>query len=142
MSSRPLAAAAVAAVLFVAIQLVPYRVDTPPVEANPAFADPAVESLARRACYDCHSHETVTPWYGRIAPVSWYVTHHVREGREHLNFSRWNVDQHDADEMADAVREGWMPPGYYTRLHPEARLIDAEKATLAAGLEALPAPGR
>ena len=48
-----------------------------------------IENLLRNACYDCHSYETEYPWYAEVAPVSWWLDHHVEEGREHLNFSTW-----------------------------------------------------
>ena len=48
-----------------------------------------VEALLKSACYDCHSNQTVYPWYANVAPVSWWLQHHVDEGREHLNFSVW-----------------------------------------------------
>jgi hypothetical protein len=70
-------------------------------------------------------------------PVSqWVVRHHVEEGREHLNLSQLDRPQRDADEAGEAIREGEMPPAYYTLTHPEARLTDAEKEALAAGLDA------
>jgi hypothetical protein len=63
------------------------------------------------------------------------VTNDVLGGRHQLNFSEWDRPQDDADEAAEAVREGWMPLGIYLPLHPEARLSEAEKAQLAAGLD-------
>jgi hypothetical protein len=57
-------------VLLVAIQLVPVDRTNPPVEEE-APASPEVRAVLRRACYDCHSNETVWPWYSRVAPMSW-----------------------------------------------------------------------
>jgi mono/diheme cytochrome c family protein len=121
-----------------AIQLVPYGRDhsNPPVTAEPQWDSAATRDLAKRACFDCHSNETVWPWYSNVAPVSWLVQHDVNEGREHLNFSEWDKPQKDADEAAKAVREGEMPLPIYLPTHPEARLTDAEKQALIAGLEA------
>ena len=34
---------------------------------------PATSALAVRACFDCHSNETVWPWYSNVAPVSWLL---------------------------------------------------------------------
>jgi hypothetical protein len=42
-----------------------------------------------RACGNCHSNQMTLPWYGHIAPVSWWIKSYVREGREELNFSDW-----------------------------------------------------
>ena len=48
-----------AAALIIA-QLVPVERTNPPVEAE-IVAEPEVQALLRRACYDCHSHATVWP---------------------------------------------------------------------------------
>lgn len=128
--------AAIIILLALGIQLIPIGVTNPPVVQEPEWSDPQVRALAKRACFDCHSNETVVPWYGRIAPVSWYVADHVNEGREHLNLSEMNRPQEDAHEAGEEVLEGEMPPAYYLRLHPEARLTDAERKQLAAGLDA------
>jgi hypothetical protein len=39
-------------------------------------------AIFRSACYDCHSNETRYPWYSHIAPVSWWMKHHINEARE------------------------------------------------------------
>jgi hypothetical protein len=119
----------------VVIQLVPYghAHENPKVTKEPAWDAPRTRELAVRACFDCHSHETKWPWYANVAPMSWFVAHHVDEGREHLNFSTWDRPSKDADECSEAVSDGWMPLDSYLWVHPEARLGDAEKADLAAG---------
>jgi len=120
------------------IQLVPFGKDhtNPPVVAEPAWDSPQTRALAQRACFDCHSNETVWPWYSRIAPVSWLVMRDVQEGREKLNFSEWGQRRmRDADEAGEAVREGEMPMPIYLLQHPEARLSATEKEALASGLD-------
>ena len=120
------------------IQLVPYGHDrtNPPIVAEVKWDSATTHDLATRACLDCHSNETKWPWYSSIAPVSWLVRNHVDEGREMLNFSEMNRTYEEAGEAAETVEEGEMPPGYYTLLHPEARLTPSEKAQLVTGLTA------
>ena len=77
----------VVVVVFGLLQLVPYRVDNPAVRKGPAWDSPRTLALARVACFDCHSNETQTAWWEDIAPGSWWITNHVREGRAALNFS-------------------------------------------------------
>ncbi len=77
----------------------------PPVVSEPAWDSPQTRALAQRACFDCHSNETAWPIYSRIAPISYVVTNHVIEGREHLNFSEWGSGggqavNNDADLLA------------------------------------------
>ena len=120
-------------------QLVPVDRSNPPATAPFALADvPApVAGALRSACYDCHSRETVWPWYARIAPVSWLLAHDVSEGRETLDFSTWAAEKPRRrakllGEIAEEVDEREMPPTLYVLLHPEARLDDAARAALVA----------
>jgi len=121
-------------ILGVAIQLVPIDRTNPPVTGELA-APPELHGILRRACYDCHSNETVWPWYSRVAPVSWLVASDVYEGREHLNFSIWNEypDERRTKlrmEISKEVREGEMPPFQYVPAHPEAKLSEGDKGVI------------
>lgn len=119
------------------IQLLPYGRDrtNPPVVREPAWDSPQTRELAVGACFDCHSNETVWPWYAKVAPVSWLVGNHVDEGRSVLNFSEWNKAQEGAREAASVTRSGEMPPWYYKLTHASARLSEPEVEALAAGLD-------
>ncbi len=98
-------------------------------------ADPKLVTLLKTSCYDCHSNNTAYPWYNNIAPVSWILANHVNEGKEHLNFSEWDLytpeKQHDLlDEIIEVVEENEMPLGSYLIIHDEAKLSDADKEML------------
>jgi len=130
------------AVAFVAlaIQLVPIRRDNPPTTST-VTAPPQVTAILRRSCYSCHSHETAWPWYSHVAPVAWLVARDVHEGRRHLNFSDWskeppNIQQERLLDLVDEVQHGDMPLWYYTPLHGEARLSQADIDTLVGWAEA------
>lgn len=125
-------------VLFLLIQLIPYgrAHSNPAVVQEPTWDSPQTRELAMRACADCHSNETVWPWYSNIAPVSWVVTQHVNEGRSKFNFSEMNRSQRNADEAAGIVKKGEMPPGYFKLMHKSARLSDEELSALITGLQA------
>jgi hypothetical protein len=129
-----------AVVLFAAAQLVPVKRDNPPVISEPNWDSPETHALAQRACFDCHSNETVWPWYTYVAPASWLAAHDVHEGRGILNFSEWNHPQPGADEIMEVLEEGEMPPSYFLIMHPEARLTPEERDTLAKGLDASVGP--
>jgi mono/diheme cytochrome c family protein len=118
--------------LLVAIQLVPYgRAHTnPAVVREPEWDSPRTRELFFRACKDCHSHETVWPWYSHVAPMSWLVQYDVDEARSHFDVSEWGREHNEGDEAAEMVREGEMPLWYYLPAHPEARLSDAERDEL------------
>jgi mono/diheme cytochrome c family protein len=126
-----------AVVLFVALQLVPYGKDhtNPPVVSEPKWDSPQTLALAKRACFDCHSSETVWPWYSSIAPGSWLIYKDVVDGRAEYSFSNWDAEPKRARKLAEVVNEGTMPPPQYLLLHPEARLSPAEKQQLVAGFQ-------
>jgi cytochrome c551/c552 len=126
-----------AVVIVVLIQAVPYGRNhvNPPVNAEPKWDIPQTRALAKRACFDCHSNETVWPWYSYIAPASWLVQRDVEAARSKLNFSEWNRPQKEADEAAEQIRKGEMPLWFYVPLHPQAKLAAAEKESLIRGLE-------
>jgi cytochrome c551/c552 len=117
------------------IQLVPFGHS----HANPAvikevtWDSAQTRDLARRACYNCHSNETVWPWYSNVAPVSWLVQRDVNEGRRHLDFSEWEKPWRHAKDVAEEVKTGDMPPWFYLPLHPQSRLSDSDKQALIAG---------
>lgn len=122
------------ALLFLLLQLIPVKRSNPAV-AVALSAPPEVETILRRACFDCHSHETRWPWYSRIAPLSWWVVDHVTDGRGDLNFSDWPVFDFELQELAlrdiaKQVSSGEMPLWSYTLLHPEARLDEEDREAL------------
>jgi hypothetical protein len=124
-------------VVFALMQLVPYGWwhENPPIVADAPWPDAESAQLARDACYDCHSNDTEWPIYSYVAPMSWLIRRDVEEGRDELNFSRWDEYDGEADDAAEQILEGEMPPGRYTLVHPDARLSDAEMAELVAALE-------
>jgi cytochrome c551/c552 len=124
--------------LFLVIQVLPIGRNhtNPAVVSEPAWDTPATRALVQRACFDCHSNETVWPWYSNIAPVSWLVSGDVTEGRSRMNFSDWGRGrQPSVSEMVGEIEEGGMPPFQYLLMHPDAKLSAAEKQALIAGLQ-------
>ena len=122
--------------LFLAIQLVPYGRDhtNPPVSAAPAWDSPQTEATFTRACGDCHSNTTRWPWYSHVAPMSWLVQYDVEEGRAVFNISESRMGE--AEESAETVAEGEMPPRAYLLLHPDARLDSSAAQAFMQGLNA------
>jgi Haem-binding domain len=121
-------------VLSVAIQLIPIDRSNPPVTAE-ISASNQLMTIFRRTCYDCHSNETVWPWYSRVAPMSWLVAYDTWEGREHLNFSSWGELSTRKQlklkkEVREAVDEGEMPPWLYLLNHREAELTPAQQLVI------------
>ena len=139
-------AAIAALVMAAAIQFIqPDRTNPPadPAASFEALMAPPKEAVAviHRACQDCHSNQTVWPWYSRVAPVSWLVAHDVKEGRARLNLSEWNrlgaeMAALRVKAMCQETRKGEMPIGTYKLMHPAARLTEADATALCSVLPA------
>jgi hypothetical protein len=87
-----------------------------------------------RSCRDCHSNETVWPWYTRVAPVSWLMASGVARGRDAVNFSEWGTYSPDArrtllSASCEDASSGKMP-GVYAVVRPETRLSPQDIATI------------
>lgn len=128
--------------VFLIIQLFQIDKTNPPVRMEEDFIQITqppknIENTLRTACYDCHSHETQYPWYTSVAPISWWIRHHINEGREHLNFSTWaqydaDRQDHKLEEAVEMVDEEEMPLSSYTWIHKDAQLTDQQRKELAA----------
>ncbi|MDX1763736.1 MAG: heme-binding domain-containing protein [bacterium] len=131
MMARVLPVAGALLVLFTIIQFVPVQKGNPP-SGTEIDAPLEVKEVFRRACYDCHSTETLWPWYSSVAPASWLVAHDVREGREKVNFTAWKVMSFEPeaeviDEIWEEIENGTMPPWFYRWAHKQSRINDGEK---------------
>jgi hypothetical protein len=117
-------------VIFIGIQFIPVDRTNPPVKEE-INAPANVLNILRTSCYDCHSNKTEWPWYSYVAPVSFFVTSDVSEGRKHLNFTEW--DRYDnkrrekkLENVVEMIDEGEMPLASYTLMHPASKM-DVEK---------------
>ncbi|WP_196892423.1 heme-binding domain-containing protein [Aureivirga marina] len=96
---------------------------------------PHIEQILKTSCYDCHSNNTVYPWYSNIAPVSWIIANHVNDGKKHVNFDEWktyndNQRKHNIHDLEEVIMENSMPMSSYTILHKNAVLSDKDKKDL------------
>ena len=122
------------AAVVIVIQFIPVDRSHPPAQAE-IGAPPEVMEILRAACFDCHSYETDWPWYGYVAPVSWWLAHHLEEAREKMNFSDWGLLEPEKraelqEEIWEEVEEGEMPLPAYRRVHAEARLDERQLRVL------------
>ncbi|RRS30995.1 MAG: cytochrome C [Epsilonproteobacteria bacterium (ex Lamellibrachia satsuma)] len=114
------------------------QIDIPEPEA----VDPKAEikapeeimAMLRTSCYDCHSYETKMPWYGHIAPVSWEVKSHIKEGRAWLNFQKWeNYDEEKKQKFYKGIVKSInlsMPMPMYLILHKDAKLTRVQRKSI------------
>ncbi|MBI5877789.1 MAG: heme-binding domain-containing protein [Chloroflexi bacterium] len=108
----------------------------PPVKTEPPWDSPQTRTQFMRSCGDCHSNETVWPWYSRVPPASILVARDVREGRQKLNASEWDTRPQDTRELSEVMQQGEMPPAMYVVIHPDAVLSNADRQALLKGLTA------
>lgn len=130
--------------VFILIQFVPVDRAAPDDMGPIEISDARVAEIMDRACADCHTNQTRWPWYGYVAPASWFLSSHIAEGREHLNFSRWEDQSARRQasklrEVAEEVAEGSMPMPSYLILHRDAKLTDEEKQVLISWAEQMEA---
>jgi hypothetical protein len=131
-------------VLLIIIQFVPVTLTNPPVESDMP-ASPDVKTILKVSCYDCHSNETMWPWYSKVAPMSLLLASDAEEGRAKLNFSTWNRYNPEKQsvlisEAMDEVREGGMPPWFYIIKHSGAKISLDKLKTLEAWYSQYPKP--
>ena len=101
---------------------------------------PEIQAALKSACYDCHSYQTKYPWYTYVAPVSWWISRHIKNGRKAMNFSIWgdySIDdqKHLLYECKEKISLGHMPPKGYVRMHGEADLDSKTQTALISWLE-------
>jgi len=92
----------------------------------------SVLQIIKTSCYDCHSNNSVYPWYTNIQPFSWWINHHIYEGKESLNFDEWGTytlkeRNHILHEIEEQIEEGEMPLESYTWIHKNAVLNKQQK---------------
>ena len=127
----------IAIIGLVLIQLIPYgrNHSNPPVIAEPQWDSPQTREIAKRACFDCHSNETIWPWYSNIAPSSWLVQLDTERGRDRLNFSEWGTGRQASDQIYEIVLEGEMPPPQYLIIHQDAKLQGVDLQAFLDGIQ-------
>ena len=97
-------------------------------ETNPPAE---VTQILKTTCFDCHSAKTNYPWYNNITPVNYWLDEHVRDGKKHLDFSKWSEyslkrKEHKMDELYEDVEKKEMPLNSYTWTHADANLTQAQ----------------
>jgi len=127
-------------VIFIVIQFIPSGMpeNKPDDEKSIIHSDLVTEYLLpvlRTSCFDCHSNNTVFPWYAKLAPSSWLLADHIDEGKSNLNFSEWeNYSRREKigllEDIQEEVKSGAMPLKSYLLIHRDAKLSEEEVAII------------
>ena len=90
-----------------------------------------IATILKTSCYDCHSYQTNIPWYGNIAPISWEVRSHIKEGRAWVNFEKFNTySQEKKEKIYKGIAKSInfrMPIPMYLKMHEDAKLTQAQR---------------
>jgi hypothetical protein len=125
---------------FLAIQFIRPDYSAPPIDQTQTLetAMPVPDPVAKiftRSCNDCHTNSTRYPWYSNVAPLSWSIVSHIKEGRRHLNFSEWNSydtrkKRQKLDQVCGEMTDGEMPLNQYLWIHWDAKISAEDLKTV------------
>ena len=101
--------------------------------AIPVPAD--VSQIIGRSCNDCHSNNTIYPWYANIQPTGWFLKNHIDEARHEFNLSVFNTYSakkmaKKLEEICEQVEAKEMPLPSYLWLHGDAVLSEGDVRAL------------
>lgn len=127
-------------VIFIAIQFIPSGIpenkpgDEKSITGSGLVSESVLQQL-KKSCYDCHSNQVDFPWYAKIAPSSWLLSSHIREGKDHLNFSEWADYSKKKkisllEHIGEEVKSGDMPLKSYVLIHRDAKLSPEEVSVI------------
>jgi hypothetical protein len=96
---------------------------------------PDIKLILGGSCNDCHSNNTVYPWYSNVQPAAWFLEDHINQGRRELNFSEYNTyspkkKKHKLEEICEMVESAAMPLPSYLWIHRDSILSDTKKKAL------------
>jgi hypothetical protein len=128
-------------ILIAALQFIPKKLDNRDVSKTANAIDSIypvpqpVMAILKNSCYDCHSDNTNYPWYASVQPLSMWISHHINEGKNELNFSAFGSYSiakqfHKLHEISEQVEEKEMPLASYTFIHTEAKLSEDQRQLL------------
>ncbi len=94
-----------------------------------------VQTILQNACYDCHSNNTIYPWYSNIQPMAWMMAKHIKDGKEKLNFSEFGNNSSRKQisklkEIANQIKDNEMPISSYKLMHKNANLSKDKKGLI------------
>lgn len=121
-------------VVILILQLLIVKRENPKETNIPAWDSQFTKNTFMKACADCHSNQTVWPWYSYVPPFSFIIYRDVIEGREHFNISEYINEK--ANKAGHEFESGAMPVGIYILMHPDASISGENRKKFIQGLEA------
>lgn len=126
----------VSAIIFIAIQFIqPAHNKSDQLLAsdisNTITISDSVQAIIINACYDCHSNNTIYPWYSNIQPMGWLMAKHIKNGKDALNFSEFGSyssrrQLSKLNGIANSIRDDIMPLRSYKLIHKNSQLSSTQ----------------
>jgi cytochrome c len=96
-----------------------------------ASIHPQARDILVAKCADCHSAQTHSPFYGRLAPMSWLIERDIVDARKAMNLSRWDTYSNDQQQTFEAkivqeTKSHKMPLLQYRMIHWSARIMPGD----------------
>lgn len=123
--------------ILVGIQFIPTKFNKEVVNKTDDFitmynVPNTIATKIKTSCYDCHSNNTIYPWYSKIQPINMLMSQHIEEGKEDLNFSEFGAysDRRKKSKLKSIIsqiKNDEMPLTSYTLLHWDASFSIKEK---------------
>lgn len=101
-----------------------------------------IQTILKTSCYDCHSNNTIYPWYAAIQPVAWWLNDHIEEAKKEINFNEFagyslRRQYKKLGEIIEQLKEDEMPLNSYRLIHRNAVLNEPKKLSLLNWAQAL-----
>ena len=101
-----------------------------------------IANILKNSCYDCHSNNTIYPWYSKLQPFAWLMEKHIREGKDELNFNEFTSysirrQRSKLKSVISQIKKDEMPLDQYTLMHKDAILSEQMKTQLITWVEQL-----
>ena len=102
----------------------------------------SIQKMLKKSCYDCHSNNTIYPWYNKVQPVSWLLERHINEAKGELNFSEFGGyskrrQKAKLKSIVSQIKDNVMPLNTYTLMHRDAIFSKKQKQEIMEWMEEL-----
>jgi cytochrome c peroxidase len=113
--------------------------------AIPQTARKKVEKILKQKCMDCHSDQTVYPWYANLPLVHDLIQADVTKGRSYLDLEKElfsvrkekNIPKHVIVELESVITADAMPPIQYRAIHWDKVITKEDKLVILDWLDEL-----
>lgn len=96
----------------------------------------AVKPIFQKSCFNCHSNQTVFPWYSQMPGAKQLISSDITEAKKHIDmandfpFTGHGTPKEDLEAIAKSVTEKTMPPFRYKIMHWKSELTKQEQETV------------